>query len=126
LKDCLSKVIAEKSTGITKAEVICLEDKIMSISFSYKPCVNWCYPMAITSSDYQAFQTTLLLEIYLIYIKTYKAYTCVIPNDRFDVSIRHAFIYFESEDNIIAANIGHDFVYNINNKLENMIHMLIQ
>ena len=59
-------------------------------------------------------------------LKTCKAYACIIPNDRFGVSIRHAFIYFGSEDDIIAVNIGHDFVYNINNKLENMIHMLIQ
>ena len=44
-------------------------------------------------------------------LKTCNAHACIIPNDRFGTPMRHAFIYFASEDDVIAANTGHDFVY---------------
>ena len=48
-----------------------------------------------------------LLEL----LKTCNAHTCIIPNDKFGILMRHVFIYFASEADIIAANTGHDFVY---------------
>ncbi len=44
-------------------------------------------------------------------LKTCNAHACIISNDRFGIPIRHAFIYFASEDDVIVANTGHDFVY---------------
>ena len=48
-----------------------------------------------------------LLEL----LKTCNAYACIIPNDKFGTLMRHAFIYFTSEEDVIAANTGYDFVY---------------
>ena len=36
---------------------------------------------------------------------------CIISNDKFGTLMRHTFIYFVSEENVIAANIEHDFMY---------------
>ncbi len=44
-------------------------------------------------------------------LKMCNAHVCIISNDRFGTPMRHAFIYFASEDDVIAANTGHDFVY---------------
>ena len=44
-------------------------------------------------------------------LKTCNDHACIIPNDKFDTLMRHAFIYFTSEEDVIAANTGHDFVY---------------
>jgi len=44
-------------------------------------------------------------------LKTCNAHAYIIPNDRFGTPMRHAFIYFASEDDVIVANTGHDFVY---------------
>ncbi len=48
-----------------------------------------------------------LLEL----LKIYNAHACIIPNDKFGILMRHTFIYFASEEDVIAANTGHDFVY---------------
>ncbi len=44
-------------------------------------------------------------------LKTCNAHVCIIPNNKFDTPMRHAFIYFASEEDVIAANTRHDFVY---------------
>ncbi len=44
-------------------------------------------------------------------MKTCNAHACIISNDKFGTLIRHAFIYFTSEEDVIAVNTGHDFVY---------------
>jgi len=48
-----------------------------------------------------------LLEL----LKTCNTHTCIISNDKFETLMRHAFIYFAFEEDVIAANTGHDFVY---------------
>ena len=44
-------------------------------------------------------------------LKTYNIHAYIIPNDKFGILMRHAFIYFASEEDVIAANTGYDFVY---------------
>jgi len=44
-------------------------------------------------------------------LKTCNAHVCIISNDKFGTLMRHTFIYFVSEENVIAANIEHDFMY---------------